>query len=155
MHGLAVIYEFYTRKSRKIFFKNFPVWLNSYLSTVITFSFVAFSWIFFRSPRISDAFYIVKHLGNHWFEQFLAIIGNSHRERLELLYLGQPAGEFYIAMLSIFIMILVHRLTKDVSFDQWLIARSKPFRWSVYYSIIWVFIFFGIFNKSQFIYFQF
>ncbi len=155
MHGLGMIYEFYTKKQRKKWFKKLPQGLGNMISTVLTFCFVAISWIFFRSPGISDAFYIIRHLGTHLRSQIPDILTNRHMARLELLYLGQPGNEFYLALLFMGLLTLIHFAKKGQHIDQWILSKSTPVRWAAYYGLLIAFVAFGIFTKSAFIYFQF
>ncbi|RCH54885.1 MBOAT family protein [Mucilaginibacter hurinus] len=62
LYGIAMIYEFYTRKKRKKIAKKLPQWLNDYLSMFFVFVYAVFTWIFFRSQTFGDAIYIVQHI---------------------------------------------------------------------------------------------
>jgi hypothetical protein len=44
---------------------------------------------------------------------------------------------------------------KNKSFDQWLISKKNSTRWFIYYLLVAEFICFGVFNRTDFIYFQF
>jgi alginate O-acetyltransferase complex protein AlgI len=155
MHGIGMIYEFYTKKIRKKIFNRIPLTLNKVISAALTFSFVAISWIFFRSPHVDDAFYIIGNLTKGFFTQLNGIISNQHLARMDLLYLGRPGTEFILAIVAILFLTIVHFARKNHPVDQWIIAKPKRVRWAAYYGIILIFITFGIFNKTSFIYFQF
>jgi alginate O-acetyltransferase complex protein AlgI len=62
MHGLALIYEFYTKKQRKKLFSKLPDIVNNNLSILFTLIFVGISWIFFRAQNATEGFYIITHL---------------------------------------------------------------------------------------------
>ena len=155
IHGVGMIYEFYTRKQRKKIFGKMPQILNNAISTTLTFCFVAISWIFFRSSHIRDAFYIIAHLGYNVKSQLKEIMTNKHLARMELLYLGQSGIEFFLAVIFILIIAITHFAKKHQTVDQWIVSKPKTIRWAAYYGIVIVFITFGVFNKTSFIYFQF
>ena len=67
---------------------------------------------------------------------------------------NQPLN-FFSALLFLAIMMLVHSYQKKLSFDQWIANKKPVVRWSIYYSLVLLFILFGVFNRSEFIYFQF
>jgi len=155
MHGLGMIYEFYTKKFRKRVFGLMPSRLNNMISGFLTFSFVAISWIFFRSPRLTDAIYIIRNLGTDILNQTREIITNKHLARMDLLYLGQPGIDFILSIFFILFITAIHFAKKDLPLDTWITSKPKRIRWAAYYSVILLFITFGIFNKTSFIYFQF
>jgi alginate O-acetyltransferase complex protein AlgI len=49
LHGLALVFEFYTKKARKKIFGVLPKWLNDGISMVLTFAYAVFTWLFFRA----------------------------------------------------------------------------------------------------------
>lgn len=154
LHGCYLILEdiIYSR------FKNLKE-INSNISIFIkqsvVFILVAIAWIFFRAESVSDSFYIIRNLFSNWLPQIKQIINNESLVRLKLLYIEQQGKEFYLAIFLILLMIIVHRLQGKMSFDNWIIGKNKKLRWSIYYSMLLIFIFLGIFNRSSFIYFQF
>ncbi|RYZ97964.1 MAG: MBOAT family protein, partial [Sphingobacteriaceae bacterium] len=62
LYGIAMIYEFYTRKKRKKIAKKLPVWLSDYLSMFFVFVYATYTWIFFRSQTFGEAIYILRHI---------------------------------------------------------------------------------------------
>ncbi|MFN8239999.1 MAG: MBOAT family O-acyltransferase [Bacteroidales bacterium] len=62
LQGLAINYEFFSKKKRLEIGSKIPVFWNNLLSRFITFSFFGFSLIFFFSPSIKEASYFVTHL---------------------------------------------------------------------------------------------
>ncbi len=53
MHGVVLVYEFYTKKFRKRVFGVLPQWLNDTISRIITFLYISFSLLIFRAPHMS------------------------------------------------------------------------------------------------------
>ncbi|MEP7278874.1 MAG: MBOAT family O-acyltransferase [Bacteroidota bacterium] len=122
---------------------------------VVVFFLVCLAWVFFRAKNVTDSFYIFRNIFYGWTMQIKNLISNKSYERLHLLYLEQQGLQFYLGVLFILLMILVHRLQGKQTFDNWVISRKKEERWSIYYSMVLLFILFGVFNRSEFIYFQF
>ncbi len=55
MHGIVLVLEFLTKRSRKKIAAFLPVFLFNGLAIFFTISFVAFSWIFFRANSFQNA----------------------------------------------------------------------------------------------------
>lgn len=129
--------------------------LNYLMKRIWVFGVATFAWVFFRAHSLSDAFYIVSHALTNIPRQIHIVMTNEHLLRLRELYIEQPGSEFYLAILFILVMSTVHFMQKKLRFDEWLISKSRYVRWSMYYGLVLSFICFGIFNRSEFIYFQF
>lgn len=121
----------------------------------IVFALVCLAWVFFRAAHTSDAFYIVRHMFDNLPTQLIAAVKNTNMARLRLLYLNQPGAEFFTAICFILLLIIAHRLQRNLRFDAWVASKPTAVRWSVYYFIMISFVYFGVFNRSEFIYFQF
>ena len=119
------------------------------------FILVTIAWVFFRATGITPAIYIIKNFFAGIGTQLQLILTNENHSRLPLLYLNHSFPEFMLAILAIFLLIIVERRQQLFSFDAWLINKPAYARWIFYYAMVLIFIFFGIFNKSAFIYFQF
>jgi alginate O-acetyltransferase complex protein AlgI len=157
LHGLYLVLGLITSKSRvqlasAIGLKRFPR-LNNFLNVVITFSLVAFAWIFFRSKNVEVAFYIIEQ----------SVIDIIHRVNNILLYskldihlgLGVPPKELLVAVLMIVFMESIHWWQKNGSIRDRIRKMPLLNRWALYYSIVLLILFFGVFDQSSFIYFQF
>ncbi|HQQ96786.1 MAG TPA: MBOAT family O-acyltransferase [Cyclobacteriaceae bacterium] len=130
-------------------------WLLTCFKRGLVFGVVCMAWIFFRAGSLDDARYITMNLFRGIPDQISLILSNEHMYRLKLLYLQQPSMEFLVAFLSIMILMLVQAAQKSLTVDQWLISKGVAFRWTFYYGTIGAILLFGVFNKSDFIYFQF
>jgi alginate O-acetyltransferase complex protein AlgI len=135
MHGLAVVYEFLTKKFRKKTAKAAPHFLYNTFSIICTFVFVAFSWIFFRSPQVADAFYIIHRIFQFGGAQPLAFALNTNELFFTLaLIVLLCVKERYLLVIptkNTYVFLLLLAL---IAFNCYL---------------------FGVFNNKQFIYFQF
>lgn len=111
-------------------------------NVVFTFGLINFAWIFFRANSIGDAFYIIKRI--------FTVPGR--------LYIGSGddiTASLY-ATLAIAILVLVE-LKKEYFNSMFSISNHKYefIRLTGYAVLIYIIMYFGVFGKSQFIYFQF
>ena len=118
-------------------------------SVVLTFSIVAFAWIFFRAKKIKEAFHIAIDLFKGWHL-------NLHYVGHTLLDIGLNKPDFYFSILLIAFLESVHYYQEKQGSVRALI-NSKPIaiRWIIYYALIIVIIWGGVYENKQFIYFQF
>ena len=119
--------------------------LHNLLRTLITFHLVLFAWIFFRANSLSEAFMII---GN------MAALDFS-LESLKSLNIALGWGELLVAIGSILFLELAHLLQSRGKVHSWITALPAARHWSVYYLLLLAIAFFGVFNHSEFIYFQF
>lgn len=155
LHGAALSYEFLTKKFRKKLSRSIPSWWYDKLSVFATFGFVSFSWIFFRSKDLKEAWYISGHLFSGWGKNIADIIHNPNMARMKVLYLGQGILMFTGAIALILFLEWMHTLQQRGKLRQIADSKSSFLRWAVYYALVGSILLFGVFNKSQFIYFQF
>jgi len=163
LHGFYFIFamwikDFRERVYKRIGIKSYPR-LFKYYQIITTFSLVCFALIFFRAKNISDAFYIVGHLFTGWRELIRAVptsgIISVLAGRETGLSLGLCSSGFILSLLLILFVELIHLIQRHGSIRHML--TDKPFlvRWSFYYCLLLGIIVFGVFNQTQFIYFQF
>jgi len=62
LQGIAIVYEYYTKKYRFRFSAKLPVRMVKVLSRMIVFLFISISLVFFFSGSVSDAAYFLTHL---------------------------------------------------------------------------------------------
>ena len=114
------------------------------LKVFITFHLVLFSWIFFRANSLYDAFLIIGNL----FSSF----------ELNSLFTVSGFGKqhFFLAIISIFILVAVELFQRQYKVADWLKTRPLLVRWLVYYGGVMIILLFGAYDNSRaFIYFQF
>ena len=153
-HGVYLIIESIIKKTfnKKNTEKGF---IYKVVNRIYVFSLVSFAWIFFRAQDFSTALYIIKNSFSDIKNQIHLIIENKHIIRGKLLYLHQAGSDFFIAIISIGILIMIHYIMGHRTFFELVNRKNKVVRWSIYYVMIIVFVMLGVFNKSEFIYFQF
>ena len=154
LHGIYLVTE-------NELFEKFPRLKNAgshtavFIKRSVVFILVAIAWVFFRAQDMSQALYVISHFFSGLPAQLKMVVSNLNYARLSLLYVNQNGFEFFVAIIAILGMMLVHRLQGRERVDDWLTHKPVAFRWPVYYALVIIFICFGIFNRSEFIYFQF
>lgn len=117
---------------------------------LFTFILVDFSWIFFRSKTLSDAFYIIKNLFNDIFKIF-----DPAYFVKAMTDIGFYSNNGIAIVCCILFMLLVEIWEGKSELTAKLSKCNVVVRWVFYYAIIILILFFGWFGQSQFIYFQF
>ena len=136
-HGLLILFEYLKRKvvPRLIFSK--------YIGITTTFLSVSLCWIFFRSQNIHEAFIIIKRICS---PNTIQSIGGEFDERSLLVY----------SFLGIFSIISTEFISEFFSGRFQLLHNPKEWiRLTTCIGLIIVILLFGVFDGSQFIYFQF
>lgn len=154
LHGFYLVFAIISQKYRDKLKSLVGIKQNRFtdklIQASITFILVCFAWIFFRAKNISDAQYIITHL-------FQGITDNLnlYTFKQNISNLGLNKKEFIIAIVSIVFMEFIHLKQRSLRLRQKIAEQPTWIRWSIYYAGIFAIIVFGVFNKSQFIYFQF
>jgi D-alanyl-lipoteichoic acid acyltransferase DltB (MBOAT superfamily) len=152
LNGFYLVFALITRNIRSkisqfIGLNKHPV-LNNLLQVLITFGLTTFAWIFFRAKSISVALYVIKH----------SITGLYHNifNHLPLHFnLGISIKQFLIVIAAIILMEIIHIMQSKYGIRDWIRTKPASVRWGIYYIVLLMIIFFGVFENSQFIYFQF
>jgi alginate O-acetyltransferase complex protein AlgI len=166
LHGIYMAASVFFSPFFKKLFKRFKLENQSALRVAqvfITFNLVSFTWIFFRARTLTDAFYVATHLFRG--------VGSSLRLLLRSLtpeinisgitkfiqpyLLGQDNNSILIlacvlAAVLLAAIINTHSKNKEFPLDQ-----PAVIRWGIYYLLVFVILFLGMFNSYQFIYNQF
>ena len=108
------------------------------------FVIVSFAWVFFRAPKVNDAFQMLKNVFRGY--NFL------HPGLTTNIISGY---NFYICVVSTFFLIMIEWLQLNYNLYQWFLGRSLTFRICTYSICVFCILFFGVFNSTKFIYFQF
>ncbi len=159
LHGAYLVIGNATRQHRERLKKSVGIEprdnLNRVIQTGFTFAIVCFAWIFFRSRTMHEASYIATHLFRNIPEQIGLAISNANGARDSLIYLGAGKYVFGLAILGILAMEAVHMMQRHGRMRHMLAEKPAWVRWPVYYGLVLGILFFGVFNKTSFIYFQF
>ncbi|MFH1282335.1 MAG: MBOAT family O-acyltransferase [bacterium] len=154
LHAFYYLFSIWTKKFREFLAETLQlkqhIKLNNLINVTTVFTLVCVAWIFFRSQNIDDALYILTHLTTGFGELFN--ISNLESKFHEL---GISRYEFLIVLGSIAVMEYTHFLQRNGSIIKMLYNKPLYFRWVLYYGLVVVTLLFGVYNKSQFIYFQF
>ena len=134
-------------------FKSLKVF--SVINTIWVFVLVNLAWVFFRANDLHDSLYILNNMHIDIFEQINMILSNENLARGKYLYLGQNIFQFSVAILSIVTLTLIENLSKGKPIEDFLVGLNPFWRWVMYYIAIISIIALGVFEKNQFIYFQF
>ncbi|MFN3849889.1 MAG: MBOAT family O-acyltransferase [Spirosomataceae bacterium] len=144
LHGVYLIFGQITKQLQEKLFGAFRnEFISKLLNASITFILVAFAWIFFRANTNRDAIYIVKNIlkkSSHGINQIIEMIGLT---------------ELYILGFAFFIMEFVQWQQRDGRLVERFNLLPRWQKWSIYYTLLILIICFGVYNKTQFIYFQF
>ncbi len=159
LHGFYLIfaivsYNFRHQFMNKLRLNKFPIFLTT-IQVISTFCLVSFAWIFFRAKNMNDAMYISTHVFTNIQEQVVQIISNKQQERQQLLYLGQTSTVFIIAIAAIVFMELIHLKQRNSSIREVISNKPLVVRWGIYVIGIIALLLLGVYDHTQFIYFQF
>lgn len=180
LHGLYFVISALTESLRErlsvLFRLEKVVGLKTVLSTLITFSLVTFSWIFFRAASLADALYIIGHLTSGW-RPFLRVSWGSLMDgfqeaahgggfyasldslfRIPALLTEQSRTSIVLTTSALIILLLAELLQYRSNFLEKLHQQPVYVRQVIYASLIVVILLFGtayVSKQQAFIYFQF
>jgi alginate O-acetyltransferase complex protein AlgI len=100
------------------------------------------AWIVFRAKNMGDAFYVFTHLTTKW---------DFHSIATEQFLLRQ----FPVAVAAILVLEFGQLWGRAVSVPSFVGRLQTPARWALYASLVMAVVMFGVYRKTQFIYFQF
>jgi D-alanyl-lipoteichoic acid acyltransferase DltB (MBOAT superfamily) len=155
IHGFYLVFALMTKNYRERFthfirLDRLPS-LNRLTQIIITFVLTNFAWIFFRANTLSDAFYIIKHTFTGLGESLSSVFQHSHI----ISKLGVSKSEVIIGLSAVILMETVHIWQYKTHIRDWIRTQPAFLRWTLYYAIIIVILYYGVYEKRQFIYFQF
>lgn len=149
LHGFYLVFSIWTENIRKTLagamkIDRFPG-LQRGLKIFLTFQLVCFAWVFFRANSIGDAFLILQNM----------LLLDFSASGLAAINVALGWGELLIAAGSIVLLEAFHLLERTGKLRVLLLGQPRVFRWAIYYALILGIVFFGVFNHTEFIYFQF
>ncbi len=155
LHGFYLIFALFTKKHIDIIATKTGIkakrHLNNLLNVISTFILVDFAWIFFRANNIKDAFYIVNKLLYIPSE----IIKVIHTKKTTFLNIPDFIDVLLPCFACILFLEIAHIVQVKYRLEDTFDKKSAFLRWSLYYLGIFALIYLGVYEKHQFIYFQF
>jgi len=144
LHGFYLIFSKISDKFRSFLtsslgIDNFPK-MHTVIQIIITFILVDIGWVFFRASNIKDALYILK---------------TSVTKFNVYDIFNFATFDLFAAVFFILLMELVHFMQRKSNIIQILSQKPLYFRWATYTLFSLIILYFGIFAKQKFIYFQF
>lgn len=143
LQGIAISYEFYTKRKRKKIAAKLPKGLVSFFSIVLTFTFFSFSLVFFNSANINEAIYFIFH-----------IFSFNPDALFELNMIPDRTG--FLIGLGGFVLLFIAEVFQERGVDLMSKFLKQPvyIRWIGYYVIIFLVYSFST-AKETFVYLQF
>lgn len=141
IHGFVLILESVTNKSEKRNKRKLP-------RQLLTFAIVCFGWIFFRANTLNDAVYIIKDIFN---------INNYSLSQLSFYMIPVSKNTVFATDILLSILLIPGLLLADHLFRKKLVFSKLKFKYKIpiYILGIWLIFVLGVFEKNEFIYFQF
>jgi len=158
LNGLYLVVEDMTQNIRKTFFGNLPRFFALYLQIGLTFSLTCIAWIFFRATSINQAFHIFKTIVSEVAAGVIFLLKGEYVKiwrHLSCPSVGLAYDQLIIAIVMIIVLIIIHAIQRHGSIRHMLADKPAVVRLAVYYALALSIVFFGMFGKNQFIYFQF
>jgi D-alanyl-lipoteichoic acid acyltransferase DltB (MBOAT superfamily) len=159
IHGMYMAISIYYGNIKKYIFKTSSfekTKLRSCWQILFTFNIVSFSWIFFRSRSLSEAYYVVSHLFSDITQTFQSLF--SHEALKYVIVFNNSRLEFLIVLMGLAIVTVIHMLrnmTRYKNIDIFLGTTPYWMKWSLYYSLFMIIIIFMYDTTETFIYFRF
>jgi len=159
VHGLMIIVEKTASWLVNLKKKNVQGTMpNTAIKVIITFQIVTFAWIFFRSTSVTVAFGIIHTIISDVFA--LGIKLTSFNFELGSLIAGAYGGmnkfELFLSFVLISLLMVFEYLQEKFPDLIENLVKLRVFRWTCYFALSYTILFsFNIFEKNEFIYFQF
>lgn len=156
LHGFMLVIETMFKKIQHLYIKK-GTFLD-FVKVIWVFILVVLAWIFFRANTITDAFFAIKSIFGGWNEFFVMQNWVEFWGGLKFVTFNNTVTHSIINALTIFsvvLLIVVQWLHKDDTIVEYLNRKSPWMRWTFNYIVIITFLLAGLFDDTQFIYFQF
>ncbi|HRS79492.1 MAG TPA: MBOAT family O-acyltransferase, partial [Spirochaetota bacterium] len=114
--------------------------IMSLWSIIVTFNLAAFAWIFFKADSLTKAADFIKNM-------FKWNLGN--------IMVGFSFYDFLLMILSILMLVLLDFIQEHDKCRHPFTQKKDLMRWGLYYVVVLSIVFFGVFEQSKFIYFNF
>jgi D-alanyl-lipoteichoic acid acyltransferase DltB (MBOAT superfamily) len=146
LNGLYLVLGSALQPVRSAFYRMVRIDANAaplfLVRVLLTFSLTCIAWVLFRASSVGEAFYIMRHAFQGWGSGRLAAEGFS-------------IIDFWVAIIAILLLETVQIVKRQGPIHLRFQALPIVIRWPVYYSFLFFVLVLGVFQHSQFIYFQF
>ncbi len=147
LNGFYLVFALWTKELREkiihtIKLDRFPNIQNA-VKVIISFNLICFSWIFFRATSFTSAHYIIKK------------ILTNFSLNINLGAVGITRYQIVLCICLIAFLLLVQLVQRSKRLSDEIAKKPIVLRWGLYYAGLVLFIIFGVFTTSSFIYFQF
>jgi D-alanyl-lipoteichoic acid acyltransferase DltB (MBOAT superfamily) len=122
----------------------------SLVDIVSTFLIVSAGWVFFRSTSLNESLAVLRTIATDW-KSYLIL--DTEIPRLLRTYWSPADGA--IILVALLILEIGDSLQDRIRIRSWLSDRPAIVRWAAYYALACMLLFWGQFNGTPFIYFQF
>lgn len=129
--------------------------INNGIKRIFILLLITMAWVFFRANNTYQAF---EMLGSSFIgipQQLKAVFTNTNLARLKVLYANKEASVLFMSVLLCVFAFTIEYKQKNKTIANYLATFAKPWRYVAYFFLIYGTILLGVFEKNQFIYFQF
>lgn len=147
LHSFYLIFGLLTKRIRQKAAKMLRLNKIPFLSVIVTFILTTIAWIFFRAPDITTAVYIIKSIYSG--------IPNMVHHRLNLNDMNVNGSTLLLCFVLIAFLLVAESLQRKFKLIQMFRTWPVYYRWPVYFIFVLSILSLGVFENSQFIYFQF
>lgn len=125
--------------------------------TACTFALICLSWIFFRAGSVDDALYMVRHLGDGLMSPLSSLSADwTGQTTIASTYdFGVTLINLWLSFGLIVVLLVAESQAEPGRLRSLLVGNPWWVRWPAYYALVYGILFLGVFQKTQFIYFQF
>lgn len=148
LHGIYMVFGEITRSWRSRLISSLGLEhskIYHLFQVFVTLNLVMIGWVFFRGNSLHSAWYILRHMYVPARVTFFDLSYGMGLEQFQTIL-----AWLMIVLLIAVDYVLVYKPRLVVPAWDW-----KPFRWATYTAGVYALVFFGIWERIQFIYFQF
>lgn len=153
LHGFylvfAIVFEKYGGKLYRITNFHGKHTFHTIMQVLSTFILAMVAWVFFRANTVHDAVYIIGR-----FPAAVKDILHSIKAH-QMPWLGKLEVDLGLCFSLIFFMEFIHYLQIKTHLIEYVSRKPIFVRWGIYYTMLLLILFFGVFHDTAFIYFQF
>jgi alginate O-acetyltransferase complex protein AlgI len=149
LHGVYFIVGsiFFSKKMFDRIESKVPKIFLTLIQRLVIFIVVSFAWIFFRSNSIADSILVVRSILDFSQYNFSQLSLHLVPEEKDSVY----SIDIALSWFWIFVLIISELIFNQYSFQH----LKRPIRWAFYIGGMLAILLFGVYDNSQFIYFQF